>query len=109
MAFPFDVHDDVECSALANDPVPCGLPGQDVEQTRLFAERVEPGLGGVATHKVERLGEDVGRQKIGHRVALGRSPTTTALALSIFVVTAYWHLRNSQSIYHPLDQCHRTE
>ena len=94
MAFALDVHDDVECSALSDDSVPGGLSSQDVEQAGLFAEGVEPGLCGVAPDKVERLGEDVGRQEVGHRVALTAASTAPArtLALDIVVFTAYWHL-----------------
>ena len=59
VAFALYVHDKVEGAAFANDPIPGGLSGQNIEQSGLFPEWVEPGLGGVTADEVERFGEDV--------------------------------------------------
>ena len=62
-------HDHVQVTFLVHDPISGGLPCKDVEQPGFFPERVESGLGGVATNKAERFRQDIRAQKVRHEVA----------------------------------------
>ena len=60
----------VQHPVLVDDPVLGGLPGEDVQQTGLFPERVEPRFRDVSGNEVERLGQDVGAHEVRQRVRL---------------------------------------
>ena len=101
MAFALYVHDKVEGAAFANNPISSGLSGQNIEQSGLFPEWVEPGLGGVTADEVERFGEDVSWEEVGHGVALGAGavsaagtrPTTGTIVIFV-LITAYGDLQS---------------